>query len=374
MNRPLLLVAAALVLLPATCWGIERVSIRREGKVLKLEGKAVQEDQAGSLFLLATDGVIWTITADEIVERKTDDTPFKPLSREELTAQMLAQLPSFKVHHTEHYLILYNTSEAYAGWCGTLYERFYAAFHKFWSDHDWKLHDPEMPLVALVFEDKESYAEYARKEIGDGVNSIVAYYNFGTNRVAMYDLTGKGKVAKLADVHRFFSVPKAAFNVATIVHEAAHQLAFNCGLHQRFADLPLWVLEGLVVYFETPDLDKADDAAWKTIGDLNKLRLTAYRRCLKNRMKEGGLERLLTNDKRFKVPATFSESYGEAWAFNYFLFKNKSKEYVEYLKALSKKEPGIIDEPGERVGAAKASFGDLDQLDEEFLSFMKRQN
>lgn len=374
MTRTLLLLSCAILLWPATSWSLENVSIRREGKVLKLEGKVLQDDQAGGLFLLSRDGVIWTITAAEVVERKTDERPFAPMSRDELAANVLSQLPErSKVHHTKHYLICYNTSEAYAQWCGTLYERFYNAFHEFWSDLGWKLHEPNMPLVALVFDDQESYAEYARPEIGSGVNSIVAYYNFGTNRVAMFDLTRKKGAAKLEDVHKFFSVPKASFNVATIVHEAAHQLTFNCGLHQRFADLPLWVLEGLVLYFETPDLSKKDEK-WKTIGALNRPRLEAYRKCLKARPKKDGIERLLTNDMRFKVAATFSESYGESWAFNYFLFKNKSKQYVEYLRMLSEKEPGIEDAPQERIDAFKKIFGDLQTLDEEFLNFMKRQS
>lgn len=368
------LLAAALLCLPTVAAGIEKVSIRREGKVLKLEGKVVQEDESGSLFLLASDGVIWIIAGTEVVDRKADESPFKPLSREELAAHVLAQLPErSKVHHTEHYLICYNTSEAYAKWCGTLYERFYAAFHQFWIDRGWSLHEPEMPLVALIFDDKKSYSEYARPEIGDGVDSIVAYYNFGTNRVAMYDLTGKKGIAKEDDVQKFFSVPRAAFNVATIVHETAHQLTFNCGLHQRFADLPLWVLEGMALYFETPDLRKADQD-WKTIGVINRPRLDAYRKCLKNRAKEGGLERLLTNDKRFKTAATFAESYGEGWAFNYFLFKNRPKEYVEFLKVLSEKAPGIVETPQERVEGFKKIFGDLKPLDDEFLSFMKKQN
>ena len=42
--------------------------------------------------------------------------------------------------------------------------------------------------------------------------------------------------------------------MATIVHEATHQIAFNCGMQQRYADIPLWLCEGMAVYFEAPDL------------------------------------------------------------------------------------------------------------------------
>lgn len=374
MTRPLLIVAAALLLLPTSAWAIEKVSIRREGKVLKLEGKVVQEDQAGGIMLLATDGVIWNIAAAEVVDRKTDAQPFKPLSRDELGVKVLGEMPSgCKVHTTEHYVICYNTSEAYAKFCGGLFERLYVAFFDFWKDLGWELSEPELPLVALVFDDKASFDEFAPPKLS---KTIVAYYNLDTNRVAMYDLTGvelrpkKGKKPDEAMVRAFLSTPKSSFNVATIIHEATHQLTFNCGLHHRFADIPLWVLEGMAVYFETPDLRK-DAKGWSTIGQLNTSRLKAFRTSLGERKRAGGLERLLTDDKRFQNPSEFSETYGEAWAFNYYLFEKHKVEYVDYLRVLAKKEPGIVDEPGERMNSFKAIFGkDLKQLDVEFLKYM----
>ena len=52
------------------------------------------------------------------------------------------------------------------------------------------LHEPEFPLVAIVFDGQASYAKYAHAEIGDTANSIIGYYNLKTNRMISYDLTG----------------------------------------------------------------------------------------------------------------------------------------------------------------------------------------
>ena len=48
----------------------------------------------------------------------------------------------------------------------------------------------------------------------------------------------------------------------TVIHEATHQIAFNCGLHTRYADNPLWLTEGMALYFETPDLRSR--SGWRT--------------------------------------------------------------------------------------------------------------
>ena len=42
-----------------------------------------------------------------------------------------------------------------------------------------------------------------------------------------------------------FNVPDWERNVATIIHEATHQLAYNSGMQRRYADNPMWVSEGL---------------------------------------------------------------------------------------------------------------------------------
>ena len=77
------------------------------------------------------------------------------------------------------------------------------------------------------------------------------------------------------------SRPEAELSVATIVHEATHQIAFNSGLQTRFADVPLWISEGIAVFFETPDLESAK--GWRTIGAVNSARLAQFQRYLADR-------------------------------------------------------------------------------------------
>ena len=54
---------------------------------------------------------------------------------------------------------------------------------------------------------------------------------------------------------------RADANVATIMHEAAHQMSFNTGMLNREGDQPLWLAEGLATYCEATELGH-----WKGIG------------------------------------------------------------------------------------------------------------
>jgi hypothetical protein len=196
---------------------------------------------------------------------------------------LLGELPSgFDIHTTNHYLICYNTSREYAAWCGALFERLYKAFTNSWTRRGLKLHESEFPLVAIIFNTRESYTNYSRAELGKSAESIVGYYSLRSNRVTMYDLTGIESLRGAGDrrgssaqINLVLSRPEAEQVVATIIHEATHQIAFNSGLQTRFADIPLWVSEGIAVYFETPDLQSSK--GWRNVGAVKTSRLERFR-------------------------------------------------------------------------------------------------
>jgi predicted lipoprotein len=84
------------------------------------------------------------------------------------------------------------------------------------------------------------------------------------------------------------------------------------------------------------------------------------------------LETLLTDDKRFRDPATMSASYGEAWALNYFLIRTRSEQYVKYLQQMAEQSPLVPVSADERLAQFKAVFGgDLPSLDAEFVRYMR---
>ena len=168
---------------------------------------------------------------------------------------------------------MYNTSQDYVRWCGALFERLYLAFSTFWKQRDFGLKEPAGPLIAIVYDTKQNFARHAAAELGEATPSIIGYYSLQTNRIKTYDLTGvesfrSAKRTTTADhINRLLVQPQAERTVATLIHEATPQMAFNCGLQTRYAAIPLWVSEGIAVFFETPDLQSK--RGWRTIGEVN---------------------------------------------------------------------------------------------------------
>jgi hypothetical protein len=375
MKRILLAAIAAAFSIPTHAgFALDQVSFRRDGHSRQAVGKIVVESQDGGVLLEDRAGALWAIQPGEIIERHSDDKPFERWDAAEIATQLNAELPGFRIHNTSHYVIAYNTSQDYARWCGSLFERLFLAFSTFWKQRGLALDEPPGPMLAVVFDTKQNFARYAQDELKEATPSIVGYYSLRTNRITMYDLTGleslpkTGRGTSADHINRLLSLPQAERTVATIIHEATHQLAFNGGLQTRYADIPLWVSEGIAVYFEAPDLQSR--RGWRSVDNVNRVRLADFQQYSAHRPADS-LESLVAKDDRFRNTGAAPHAYSEAWAFNYFLLHKRQEDYVKYLKVLSAKLPLRNDEPQERLDEFRRAFGDdLQKLDTEFMRYM----
>jgi hypothetical protein len=356
---------------------IDHLSLLQEGIPLELRGQVLAQSPAGEIALLAEDHVLWIAAADEVTSRTRDGAAFEPLNHDAMAARLLSEMPrGFRIHKTAHYVVCYNTTSAYAEWCGALYERLYRGFFSFWQNQGFELEEPAWPLVALVFDDRASYARYSRTELGEATRSIIGYYSLHTNRVTMYDLTGVDRGGEVttptsaAHINQILTQPAAERTVATIVHEATHQLVYNSGLLQRYAAVPLWLSEGLAVYFETPDLNSA--RGWREIGAINRVSLANFHASVDARA-HNSLELLLRDDARLRDPREAAAAYGEAWALTYYLLRSRRDQFMAYLQALSRLPPLRPMSPEQRLAEFKLHFGrDLAALDAELVRYMQR--
>jgi hypothetical protein len=376
----LIVIAAAMAVLPSAATALEHVTVvEQKGEpAKKLSGEAVVEARDGGLLLKTADGALHTLPIETIRSRKTDAEPLVMLTREQLTEKLLAELPpDFRVHPSKNYLICYNTTRTYAQWTSSLLERLQKAFISYWKKQGCGVKPPEQPLVVMVFADQGAYAAYSRKELGPAVGNVIGYYSLQSNRIMMYDLTGMqafrqqgGGRGSLHDITALLSVPAAEPLVATIVHEATHQISFNCGLQTRLAANPLWCSEGLAMFFETPDLTSS--RSWSGIGNVNYRRFERFQENFQS-SRVAPLSRLVGDDEIFRRPETAVDSYAQAWAWNYFLIKWRPKEYAAYMKMLHDKPLLIEDEPKKRVAEFRKHFGeDLAGLEAEFYRRMDR--
>jgi hypothetical protein len=362
-------------MLSATSYAVETVRFNRQNQPQTVAGRLILKAGDGGLLIQANDGRIWTLQPEEIVSHTTDAKPFVPLKAAEIARQVQRELgPGFSVHTTVNYVLVYNTTKTYAQWVGGLLERLQDGFDSYWTKLGFKTAKPEFPLVVLVFDGVDSYGSYTKQDLQGDPRTVVAYYNQASNRVSLYDLTGVEALrgpgnqrGSTAQINTMLSQPEAQLMVATIIHEATHQLAYNSGLQQRFADVPIWFSEGMAVYFETPDLTTVK--GWRTIGEINRLRLTKYREHLPQKPRDS-LSTLAMNNERFLRPRDSLDAYAEAWALTHYLLKAKPQAYVAYLQKLSAKPPFVWDEPEERLKEFREAFGDPKELDAELGKYI----
>ncbi len=371
-----LLIGLLVALGTVDLFGLDYVTLERDGQRHDLCGKIMVTATDGGLLLQASDGILWTVQPEEIVEQTDDAKPFVPLSREAIIKQLQRELPGFEFHETTHFVVGYNTTKAYAQWCGGLYERLYNGFHNYWRRRGAVLEEPQWPLVALVFQDKSSYAAYAREELGTAAKSIVGYYSLRTNRITTYDLTGSEQLRTAGPrpratvrINQLLSRPQAEPTVATIIHEATHLLAYNTGLQRRYADNPLWLSEGVAVFFETPDLKSR--RGWRSIGTINRTRLAQLQSYLPTRPADSLLT-LLRDDNRMRDGDTAVNAYAESWALCHFLLRRHTTDFVEYLETHAGKTWLVYDTPQERIELFEKHFGSIQALDVEFRRYVEK--
>ncbi|MEP0062862.1 MAG: DUF1570 domain-containing protein [Rhodopirellula bahusiensis] len=317
-----------------------------------IDAEILVEAADGGVLARCDAGKLWTIQPDMIVQR-TKQPAGPPIDQETMARRMLDELPKgFQVYRTANYLLLHQGNEAYARDCGVLFEQLHRGFFTYWKNQHVDLEEPRYPLVALVLANHDEFLKYASQEIGETAKSVIGYYHLESNRMTT------------------FRVPNIERNIATIIHEATHQLAYNCGLQTRFADNPMWVSEGLAMFFESPDF--SNPRGWRGIGRVNAVNVGRFRRYLSSRPADS-LATLLSDDSRFRSVSTAEDAYGESWALTYFLLKTQRKEFVSYLQKLSESKPLDERTPRERIEDFESSMDmNLEQLDRKFVTYMRR--
>ncbi len=316
-------------------------------------GEILLEAQDGGVMLQSDDGRIWTIQPEQVTKRESDNKPLVPLTADQIANRMKQEMPpGFSVYQTAHYVIVHNTTDAYVRQVGALFERLYGGFYTFWKNQRWELSEPRFPLVALVLANRDQYLKHAAPEIGPSAELLIGYYHLSSNRMTTSYL------------------PNLERSVSTIIHEATHQLAYNCGIQQRFADNPKWVSEGMAMFFESPNLKSF--ARWRGVGRVNQVNLIRWRKYL-SRRPVGSLASLVTSDDRLDKAETALDAYGESWALTYYLLKTKRKEYVAYLKKLSQGKPKVELTGRERIEMFEQTIGkSLPEIDRGLVAYMRR--
>lgn len=336
----------------------ERIDVRSSEGGRSLDATVLVEAADGGLLVERDDERYEILEPGSITARRPLPTAPVEETPRELGRRILAELPAgFDVHVTKHYVVCFNTSREYATWCAALFERLHEAFGNFWSRAGLDVADPPRPLVVVIFADRAAYEAHAARDLGAAAGRVVGFYNMLSNRVTTFDLTGTDGVPRPAGrppggaALEILASPAAAGLVSTLVHEATHQMAFNCGMHRRLAPVPLWVSEGIATYFETPDL--ANARGWRGIGKVNRPRLDHFLAT----HRPGDVAAIVAADDRFRAADGAVDAYATAWAVTRHLVETRRRQFVAYLRTQAAKEPLAEDSPAQRLRDFEDAFG-----------------
>lgn len=318
-----------------------------------LEGTPLTWSQE-RVWLLSRDGQVVDFHPEQARNFGPVAGGFRSYSQAEIRGLLMHEFPGYEVSGVGHYLVVHPAGRRDA-WAPR-FEKLYRSFVHYFSARGWRLTEPRFPLVAVVFPRQADFQRQAAREGVGASGGMLGYYSPTTNRILMFDATAGSAGADWT------------INAETIIHEAAHQAAFNTGVHSRFGVAPRWVVEGLGQMFEARGVWQSRNHPHA--GDrINRGRLQSWRQYARSQRPADAIAQLVSSDRAFQT--NVDGAYSEAWALSFFLCETEPKKYFQYLAKTAATKPFSDYRAPERLKDFTDAFGsDLSMLDARLQRFI----
>jgi hypothetical protein len=323
-----------------------------------------------------------------------DPPPPAPVALSEESDRLAAArklLPAFSLSSTAHYVLLTDAPKDSAAKVLDLLETTHDAFH---ADCRRLKFEPEPlrhKLVAILFTDKAAYTAFAKTSDRMDRKWAAGYYNPSADRLVIYDLYSSPEVQQnlkllrnnelkitqgapankksemlqknRAERRRLIGQAEDSF-MATVAHEAAHQLFFHTGIQSPGKPYPLWLAEGLATVFEVEEADDdsvgffADNARHlaakraATVAD----RLVPLRALVTSDMLGAGADAASGGDMK--------DFYSQAHVLTSWIARHRPTELRLYLEAL---KAGVHGDPRKRQPVFESIFGPVAAMERVWL-------
>jgi hypothetical protein len=327
---------------------------------MELSGRRVEGTplawSKSDVFLLARDGHLLNFHPKEAKNFRKISEHFVSYTPIAMRSQLQEEFGrQFDVSSTGHYLVVHPRGERDT-WAKR-FEELYRSYMRYFTARGFEPTQPQFPLVAIVFPNQKEFRSYAQQSGAQLVDGTLGYYSPLTNRILLYDVTA-------GDPEN----PNWQVNAETIVHEAIHQMAFNTGVHSRYAMPPRWVAEGLGTLFEARGVSNSDRFA-NASERINRYRFEEFKKHAAERRGVDSLVEIITTDRMFRT--NVEAAYGEAWALTFYLFETQARRYVGYLQKTASR-PSFSDyTEAERLADFQEFFGkDLRQLEARYQRYL----
>jgi hypothetical protein len=200
--------------------------------------------------------------------------------------------------------------------------------------------------MLAVFDSEDGFEAYLGKKMSSTVTGI---YHPRTNRLVVYDLIRNDalmeqKEQALKRSSRIRSLTRRTIYVETVereirdrsfdvsmgttMHEAAHQLSFNCGMLNRHGDIPIWLAEGLACYCES-----TSEGNWGGIGEPNTPRIADLKTALKKKQKLFSVSEMISGDD-WRDSRNVLLGYAQCWALFHMLMHDEPQRVRQYIQLL----------------------------------------
>lgn len=331
-----------------------RWTLELELRGQKVQGAPLRWDNS-QVDLLGRDGRLWSFAPGEAAAVRKVSTSFRGYSNSEVRDRLSRELGSrLTVTGVGHYLVAHPPGPRQQ-WAKR-FEDLYRSFMHYFTARGFDLDEPEFPLVAIVYPTQQEFLRAAREEGVAADPGVLGFYTQASNRLLMFDSSSGGSGEDWSE------------NAATIIHEATHQMAFNTGVHRRFAESPRWLVEGLAVMFEAPGV--WNSGVHRNRQDrINAPQLAAFRH-YRSAGSKGMIAELIASDRYFQ--SRRGAAYAEAWALSFYLSETQPREYANYLARVASRPPFEAYSSADRTADFTKVFGgDLRMLEARYLRFME---
>jgi hypothetical protein len=297
--------------------------------------------------------------------------PFQPLTADELLPRLQeGPLGQFQVLKTQHYLIFYRSTRAFADASGGLLEDLYKKLLDAFRKHEMEVHDAEFPLVAVIYRTERDFR--LSKPVDP---EIQAFYEIFTNRIHFYELSDRDQQAPEVAALR---------KPQTVAHEGTHQILQNIGVHPRLSAWPIWLVEGLAEYCATPASSRKQRPMWDGLGMINGLHMATIRELEdplsiaihgqdaqgKALLREPGKPLVESLVRKEHLTPT---EYALAWAMTHYMAFKRGDDFINYLKTMSEIPPLEPRTPEEHLDEFQKAFGqDLAKVDKAIEAYLRK--
>jgi len=317
-------------------------------------GRIEFEDDT-DLLVTRRGGRLTKLKPSDVKRRKRLSLGFTPVTPRKLREKLQREFGSkYTVSLTSHFVVVHPPGDYQK--FAMPFEQLYVRFKAWLATRGMTIDEPEFPLVAVVLRTRAEFDRMSSKrELGD---NVVGYYAHSSNRLITYQ----------TDYAWLDAAANWKETADTIVHEAVHQTASNCGVHSRVFATPVWVAEGLATTFEADGINNY--FAHPEFNDrINWDRLKSLRRLYASGRADGRLGSLVTGDALFKSdPET---AYALSWALTFYLSQQQPKNYVAYLAAMQRDEAFSAASGGMRMKYFESAFGSPEKMEGSIKAFVQ---